>query len=91
MMNLIASIIYGLVSGLTEIFPVSAQANQMVMRQLLGLFPDDKSDGICPSSFYHLWGNFVGDDDAFARIATRCGCGAQWAGGWFECFCRMGE
>ena len=36
-MNLIASIIYGLVSGLTEIFPVSSQANQMVMRQLFGV------------------------------------------------------
>jgi undecaprenyl-diphosphatase len=32
-----ASIFYGLVSGLTEIFPVSAQANQMVMRQIFGV------------------------------------------------------
>ena len=37
MMNWMASIIYGLVSGLTEIFPVSSQANQMVMRQLFGV------------------------------------------------------
>ena len=36
-MNWMASIIYGLVSGLTEIFPVSSQANQMVMRQLFGV------------------------------------------------------
>ena len=36
-MSLFASIIYGIVSGLTEIFPVSAQANQMVMRQLFGV------------------------------------------------------
>ena len=36
-MGLFASIIYGFVSGLTEIFPVSAQANQMVMRQLFGV------------------------------------------------------
>lgn len=36
-MRLIASIIYGFVSGLTEIFPVSSQANQMVMRQLFGV------------------------------------------------------
>lgn len=36
-MSLIASIIYGIVSGLTEIFPVSSQANQMVMRQLFGV------------------------------------------------------
>ena len=36
-MSLFASIIYGLVSGLTEIFPVSAQANQMVMRQVFGV------------------------------------------------------
>lgn len=35
-MSLIASIIYGFVSGLAEIFPVSSQANQMVMRQLFG-------------------------------------------------------
>ena len=31
------SIVYGFVSGLAEIFPVSAQANQMVMRQLFGV------------------------------------------------------
>ena len=37
MMGLFASIIYGFVSGLTEILPVSAQANQMVMRQLFGV------------------------------------------------------
>lgn len=36
-MRLIGSIIYGFVSGLTEIFPVSSQANQMVMRQLFGI------------------------------------------------------
>ena len=36
-MDLIASIIYGVVSGLTEIFPVSSQANQMVMRQIFGV------------------------------------------------------
>ena len=36
-MGLFASVIYGLVSGLTEIFPVSSQANQMVMRQLFGV------------------------------------------------------
>lgn len=36
-MNVIESIIYGFVSGLAEIFPVSAQANQMVMRQLFGV------------------------------------------------------
>ena len=36
-MNLIECIIYGVVSGLTEIFPVSSQANQMVMRQLFGV------------------------------------------------------
>ena len=36
-MSLFASIVYGIVSGLTEIFPVSAQANQMVMRQLFGV------------------------------------------------------
>ena len=36
-MGLFASIIYGFVSGLTEILPVSAQANQMVMRQLFGV------------------------------------------------------
>lgn len=36
-MNLFESIIYGLVSGLAEIFPVSAQANQMVLRQFFGV------------------------------------------------------
>lgn len=36
-MNLFASIVYGIVSGLTEIFPVSSQANQMVMRQIFGM------------------------------------------------------
>ncbi len=36
-MNLFESIFYGIVSGLTEIFPVSAQANQMVLRQLFGV------------------------------------------------------
>ena len=36
-MNLIESILYGIVSGLTEIFPVSSQANQMVMRHLFGV------------------------------------------------------
>ena len=36
-MNLFESIVYGIVSGLTEIFPVSAQANQMVLRQLFGV------------------------------------------------------
>lgn len=36
-MGLFASILYGFVSGMTEIFPVSAQANQMVMRQLFGV------------------------------------------------------
>ena len=36
-MNLFESIIYGIVSGLAEIFPVSAQANQMVLRQLFGV------------------------------------------------------
>ena len=36
-MNLFESLIYGLVSGLAEIFPVSAQANQMVMRHLMGV------------------------------------------------------
>lgn len=36
-MSLIASIIYGIVSGLMEIFPVSSQANQMVMRHLMGV------------------------------------------------------
>lgn len=36
-MSLFASIIYGFVSGLAEVFPVSSQANQMVMRQLFGV------------------------------------------------------
>lgn len=36
-MSLMASIIYGIVSGLTEVFPVSSQANQMVMRHLFGV------------------------------------------------------
>ena len=36
-MSLIESIIYGVISGLTEIFPVSSQANQMVMRYLMGV------------------------------------------------------
>lgn len=36
-MTFFASILYGFVSGLTEIFPVSAQANQMVMRQIFGV------------------------------------------------------
>ena len=36
-MSFMNSVIYGLISGLTEIFPVSAQANQMVMRQLFGV------------------------------------------------------
>jgi len=36
-MDLLDSVIYGFVSGLAEIFPVSAQANQMVMRQLFGV------------------------------------------------------
>ena len=36
-MNFFESIIYGIVSGLTEIFPVSSQANQMVMRQIFGV------------------------------------------------------
>ena len=36
-MNTFESIVYGLVSGLTEIFPVSSQANQMVMRQMFGV------------------------------------------------------
>lgn len=35
-MRFYASILYGFISGLTEIFPVSSQANQMVMRQLFG-------------------------------------------------------
>lgn len=37
MMSLFASIVYGIVSGLAEIFPVSSQANQMVMRQIFGV------------------------------------------------------
>ena len=36
-MGLFESMLYGFVSGLAEIFPVSSQANQMVMRQLFGL------------------------------------------------------
>ena len=36
-MNFFECIIYGVVSGLTEIFPVSSQANQMVMRHLFGV------------------------------------------------------
>lgn len=36
-MDLLDSVVYGLVSGLAEVFPVSAQANQMVMRQLFGV------------------------------------------------------
>ncbi|MBQ4917586.1 MAG: hypothetical protein IIU72_06480 [Muribaculaceae bacterium] len=36
-MSLFASVIYGFVSGLAEVFPVSSQANQMVMRQLFGV------------------------------------------------------
>lgn len=36
-MEIIGSILYGFVSGLTEILPVSAQANQYLMRQLLGV------------------------------------------------------
>ena len=36
-MNTFESIIYGFVSGMTEIFPVSSQANQMVMRQMFGV------------------------------------------------------
>ena len=36
-MNFFESLIYGIVSGLTEIFPVSAEANQMVMRHLFGV------------------------------------------------------
>ena len=38
-MNLLESLIYGFVSGLAEIFPVSAQANQLIMRYLMGV-PD---------------------------------------------------
>ena len=36
-MHLLESMIYGFISGLAEIFPVSSQANQMVMRQLFGI------------------------------------------------------
>lgn len=36
-MGIFESIVYGFVSGLAEVFPVSAQANQMVMRQLFGI------------------------------------------------------
>ena len=36
-MGIIESIIYGFVSGLTEIIPVSSQANQHIMRQLFGV------------------------------------------------------
>ena len=36
-MNFFECIFYGVVSGLTEIFPVSSQANQMVMRHLFGV------------------------------------------------------
>ena len=36
-MGFIESIIYGVISGLTEIFPVSSQANQFVMRHLFGV------------------------------------------------------
>ena len=36
-MNFFESVFYGAVSGLAEIFPVSSQANQMVMRQLFGI------------------------------------------------------
>lgn len=36
-MSLFNSFIYGLVSGMAEIFPVSSQANQMIMRQLFGV------------------------------------------------------
>ena len=36
-MSLIESILYGFISGMAEIFPVSSQANQMVMRQLFGV------------------------------------------------------
>ena len=36
-MSLFASIFYGFVSGLTEIFPVSSQANQMFMRHIFGV------------------------------------------------------
>lgn len=36
-MSFIESVLYGIVSGLTEVFPVSSQANQMVMRHLFGV------------------------------------------------------
>lgn len=36
-MSIIESIVYGFVSGMTEVFPVSSQANQLVMRQLFGV------------------------------------------------------
>lgn len=36
-MDFFESLTYGVVSGLTEIFPVSSQANQMVMRHLFGI------------------------------------------------------
>lgn len=36
-MGIIGSILYGFISGLTEIVPVSSQANQYLMRQLLGV------------------------------------------------------
>ena len=37
LMGIIGSILYGFISGLTEIIPVSSQANQYLMRQLLGV------------------------------------------------------
>ena len=40
-MDLLDSIFYGFVSGLSEIFPVSAQANQLVMRHLRGVSNKD--------------------------------------------------
>lgn len=36
-MSLFESVFYGFVSGLTEIFPVSSQANQMFMRHIFGV------------------------------------------------------
>lgn len=36
-MNFFESLMYGVISGLTEIFPVSSQANQMVMRHIFGV------------------------------------------------------
>lgn len=36
-MGLLGSLLYGFVSGLAEIFPVSAQANQLVLRNLMGI------------------------------------------------------